>query len=316
MMVSASACFLFLFVYEYIVVVKKLSLRSLVSLYPYLILDTDIWYRKKKIEISQLTAEEKKNYRVVVNDLEAEVSKHNQYFKTLSFVLTEGRTFGILGHLNAGNVELCRKIGGLDKFVLGEIAINGYDLKTQRRKAQKNLSISIQTDPINLSMSAYEYLEVICYCRGVKANRIRNLILEISDMLFMKEIIFYPISTFDPNHIKLLSFAAALIGDIKVMIIDQPTSCLDPISKLAIWNVMTLARSLGKTIIFSTDALSEGEKMSDTMLFLVEGNIVGLSHPTEIRINACMGFYIEIRMAIEGKTPTEIEEKYDLLVPL
>lgn len=302
-------CFVILFLHEYIVVVRKVAFTNIIKLYPYFLPDNDPIYRKKKIAISQLTPSEKQNYRVVINGMEGEVSKHTNSCRTMSWVLEEEKSFGIIGHLNTG-VELCRKIAGLDKFVLGEVTINGFEMRTRRADAQKNLSLSIQSEKICCSMSAYEYLEVLCYCRGVKYQQINPMLLEIFDMLLMGKVMYNPISSFDQCYIKKLSFASALVGKISVMIIDQPTACIDPISKIAIWNAIQFARSIGKTIIFSSDSMSEADSLSDQIMFLLEGSIVGLDSPTDIRIKVCKGFYIELRMASEGKSPTEIEEKY------
>lgn len=308
----ALVSFIFLFVHEYIVIVRKLAPTSIDKLYSYLLPDTEPNYRNKKMAISRLTPLEKEDYRVVIDNLEGEVSKHTNFFKSISFTLRAGECFGIVGHLNAGSVELCRKIGGLDKFSLGEITINGFDISTQRTDAHQFLSISIQQDNINCFMSAYEYLEVLCYCRGIQANKIHGVLSEIFDMLLMTKVMFHSISTFDESYIKKLSFASAFIGKISVMIIDQPTHFLDPISKVAIWNAIIFAKSIGKTIIFSTDSITEAEIISDEAMFLLEGNVVGLSSMTEIRLNSFKGVYIEFRMVIEGgKSAAEIEEKYE-----
>lgn len=313
MSINALLCFVILFLHEYIVIVWKLTPTNLVKLYSYLLPAVDPMLRKRKMEISELTPLEKQSYRVVIDGLEGEVSKHSNLFRTISLVLEEQKCFGIIGHLNAGNVDLCRKIAGLDKFVLGEVTINGFDMSTQRTDAQKHLSVSIQNNKISCSMSAYEYLEVLCYCRGVRGARIRSILLEIFDMLFMRKVMYHSISSFDQSYIKKLSIASALVGNISVMIIDQPTASIDPISKIAIWNAILFARSIGRTIIFSSDSLSEADRLSDEMMFLLEGNVVGLASPTEIRIKSCKGFYIEFRMALEGKTMAEIEEKYEVL---
>lgn len=291
------------------VVVKKFSTKRISKLYPYLLPDTDPEYRRQKIEISQMSEEKKNFYRVIVNNLEGEVSKHTKYFKSLSFVLKPGRCFGIVAHLNAGSLELCKKIAGLDPIVMGEVTVNGKNVFTERIEAQRNLSVSIQKRLINSPMSAYEYLEVLCYCRGVRPKQMPLVIIEVLEMVQMRDLMFNPISSFDRYEIKKLSFAATFIGDIDVIILDQPTAAIDPEAKSSIWNAIFFARSLGKSIVFTTDSLMEAECVCDEMVFLIEGNVVGLSTPVNLRIAFCKGFYIEFRMAIIGSTPMEVEEK-------
>lgn len=287
---------------------KKITKTNIVKLYPYILPDIDITFRKQKIQISQLSDNEKKSYKFIVNGLEGEVSKHSQYFKTMSFALKGSNCFALVTHLNAGTLELCRKMSGIDKSILGEVFVNGIDITTDQRK--KNLSVSIQSDLIPSKMSGFEYLEILCYCRGVKSNQIIQIICEIFDMFNMKSVMLLPLYTYNQCQIKKLSLATAFIGQVDVIVIDQPTVIIDPEAKTCIWNAIRFARSLGKTIIFTTDSISEAEFIADTMLLLVEGSTTGLTSPIALRAAACKGFYFEFRISVEGTTQTEVTEKY------
>lgn len=293
-------------------VVIKVSNNNIVKIFPYLIQDTDIENRKQKLVISQLNDSEKKTFSFIVNGLEGEISKHTNFFKTISFAQKKGKCFGMVTHLNAGTLELCRKMGGIDRFVLGEIYINGFDITNEKCYVQEHLAMSIFSNTIASPLTGFEYLEIIGYSRGVFGSQIENVVCNVFDMLQMRPIMLKPLYTYNECEIKKISFASLFVGNIDVMITDQPTAIIDPESKSCFWEAMLFARSLGKTVIFTTDCFSEAERIADEIMCLVEGGAMGITSPIDMRLQSCKGFYVELRIVIEGSTITEIQDKYIL----
>lgn len=256
-----------------------------------------------------MTEEELKGYRVVVDNIEGEVSKQSKLFRTISFTLLAGKSFGIIGQLNSGRTELCRKIAGYDKFSMGSVYINGLSMNAHRSKVGSMISMAFNYTSIKSEMSGYECLEVLCYSRGVKYQYKRNLLATIITILDMKSIIFNKLKHFRKCEIKKFDLAMALVGNVDVLVIDDPTLRVDAITRQVIWRVINFAKKMGKTVIISTDSVAEADFLVDEIVFLVEGSIYGLSTPLEIRIHSSKGFYIETMLIRNGLTLSDAEDK-------
>lgn len=301
-------CSVVLIVIEYNRIVKKKK-KGMRKLFPYLLFDVHKQYRQKKIEISQLSQKELEGYRIVVDNIEGEISKETNLFRTISFTLTPGKSFGIVGHLNSGRSEFCRKITGYDKFYMGSVYVNGLSITSHLAQANHMIAMAFNYTKIESEMSGYECLEVLFYSRGVHPRYKRNLLASIISILGLKETIFRKLKHFTKCDMKRFNLAMALVGNSDVLVIDDPTLRVDAISRQVIWNVINYAKALGKNVIVSTDSVTEAEFLVDEIIFLVEGNIYGLSTPLEIRVQLSKGFFFETRIIRYGLTQTDVEDK-------
>lgn len=302
-------CSVILIVIEYNQFVRKKSNSGLKKLFPYLLFDIHKQYRKKKIAISQLNQKELEGYTFVVDNIEGEVSKETKLFRTISFTLTRGKAFGIVGHLNSGRDEFCRKITGYDKFYMGSVYVNGLSITSHLAQEKNMIAMAFNYSSIPSEMSGYECLEVLLYSRGVQPRYKRNLLATIISILGLKNTIFRKLKHFTKCDIKRFDLAMALVGNVDVLVIDDPTLRVDATTRKVIWNVINYAKSLGKNVIISTDSLMEAELLADEIIFLLEGNIYGLSTPLEIRVHHSKGFFIETKLVKSGLTLSEVEEK-------
>lgn len=279
---------------EYNIVVRNKPKNTLAELFPYLIVDTDKENRKQKIEIGQLTKSELKKYRLVVENFKGALAPYSKYFRTISFTVKEGESFGVVGPINSGRTDLCRKLAGYDKAVVGSLYINGINIRDKGANAKNMISLAFNNYQIESFMTGYECLEVLCYSRGVKYRR--KLIETLIEVLGLRNVIFRKLKDLAKSDIKKFHLATALIGNADVLILDDPTLRLDSITRQVIWRVIGFAQRLGKSVILSTDSVVEADYFTDKVVFLVEGNVYGLTSLLEVRTLNCNGFFIETRI--------------------
>lgn len=294
--------YVILFAIEYISEIKRVNtLQSKI----YLLKgeEHDASYVREKKRIKELTWVEKNDYRVVVDRLEGEM-KHSSFFPTVSFTLEEGSILGIIGLPNAGRRELCYKIAGLTKYTYGDVFIEGHDLRTFKRSDLEHLSFAFDRRGFSKELSVRNVLCIVCMCRGVPKNLIQPLIDEIMDCLCLRDNMG---SSFSIE--KRVSIALALIGNINIMVLDEPTTQLDPLSRTVIWNTLKFVRSLGKTIIFSASSFYEGQVLTDRILFHVNGGVYGLGPIQELRSRITKAISVEIQLVKDGRNSIEVHEK-------
>lgn len=290
-----------LFLVEYIYEVKKInSYRS--KIYPLKEVEKDPMYVKEKNRIKELTWVEKNDYRVVVDRLEGEM-QHSSFFHTVSFTLDEGEILGIIGLPNAGRRELCYKIAGLSRYTHGDIFIEGRDLRTSSLELP-HLSVAFHKGGFLKGMHVKNVLRVVCMCRGVPNKLISPLINELCHYLSLKD---YLHSNHGMN--RRTNIAIALVANINIMVLDEPTTFMDPLTRDIIWQTLLFARKLGKTIIFSASSFYEAQALSDRIIFHVNGGVYGLGPLQELRSRITKAICVEIQLVRDGRNAQETAEK-------
>ncbi|KAL5276687.1 ABCA3.2 family protein [Megaselia abdita] len=302
--ISPIVYYVILFTIEYIYEVKRIN-RFRSKIYPLKGEEKDKSYKREKQRIRQLTWVEKNDYRVVVDQLEGEM-KHSSFFPTVSFTLEEGHILGIIGLPNAGRRELCYKIAGLSRYTYGDVFIEGHDLRNFKRHDLDHLSFGFHQGGFIKGMSIRNLLCIVCMCRGVPKKLIRPLIKEIMECLCLHDDMG---SSFSIN--RRISTALALIANINIMILDEPTTRLDPLSREIIWQTLLFARKLGKTIIFSASSFYEGEVLADRILFHVDGGVYGLGPIQELKTRVTKAICVEIQLIQDGRSTKELIENYE-----
>ncbi|POZ88308.1 ABC transporter ATP-binding protein [Petrotoga sibirica] len=213
----------------------------------------------------------------------------------ISFHVKEGEIFALLGPNGAGKTTTIKSICGLLVFDEGKIKIKDYDLKTERSKALKQISVVLEG-----SRNLYHRLtpiENIQYFVGIRGKKIsKNEALDILDFLGIKEKANEVVYTLSRGMQQKTALAVCLAADTDVLLLDEPTLGLDVISNVEFRRLLTNVKEKGKSILLSTHDMALVEEIADRVAIINNGKIVVCEDKKKLMdIFSATGYKIKVR---------------------
>jgi ABC-2 type transport system ATP-binding protein len=195
-----------------------------------------------------------------------------EIIKGLSFDLREGEVFGFLGPNGAGKTTTIRMIVGLIKPTSGSINICGYNIESQFQAAMKNLGCIVENPELYPYLSGYNnLLHFARMIEGIGENRIK----EVTELVGLTERIHDKVKTYSLGMRQRLGIAQALLGNPKVLILDEPTNGLDPAGIREVRKfIRYLAEKEGLSVLVSSHLLSEIQLLCDRVAIISKGTII------------------------------------------
>ena len=188
----------------------------------------------------------------------------------LSLEVMRKDIYGFLGPNGSGKSTTIRMMLSLLFPDSGTIEIFGSLLGKNRKNILKNVGAFIEKPDFYEYLSAYKNLEILCVYSGIGKNR--NSIMEILELVGLKDRAFSKVNTFSKGMKQRLGIAQTLLNDPELLILDEPASGLDPSGNRDIRELIRyLNRDKGKTIVLSSHNLSEIEMIANRMLIIKEG---------------------------------------------
>jgi ABC-2 type transport system ATP-binding protein len=206
-----------------------------------------------------------------VNNLKKTIGK-KEIIKGISFDLKEGEVFGFLGPNGAGKTTTIRMLVGLIKPTSGTIKICDYNIQTHFYEALKNLGCIVENPELYPYLSGWNNL--LHFARmldGIGEERIR----EVTELVGLKERIHDKVKTYSLGMRQRLGIAQALLGNPKVLILDEPTNGLDPAGIREMRQfIRYLAEQEGLSVLVSSHLLSEIQLLCDRVAIITRGTII------------------------------------------
>ncbi len=195
-----------------------------------------------------------------------------QAVKGISFNVEENEVLGFLGPNGAGKSTTMNMIVGYLPMTSGTIKINGIDISENPKEAKKLIGYLPEIPPLYPEMRVIEYLKFVAGIKGIKKKDIQAQVDKAMSRLKITDKKNRVIKNLSKGYKQRVGFAQALLGDPKVIILDEPTVGLDPSQTK---EVRDLIKRLGKshTIIFSSHILSEVNAVADRVLIINNGEI-------------------------------------------
>lgn len=190
----------------------------------------------------------------------------------ISFQANDGEILGFLGPNGAGKSTTMNMLTGYISSTDGQALINGIDILEEPMKAKKEIGYLPELPPLYLDMTVKEYLCFIYDLKKCKLPRNTHL-ADICRLVKIEHVYNRMIKNLSKGYRQRVGLAQALVGNPKVLILDEPTVGLDPNQ---IIEIRSLIKKLGKshTVILSTHILSEVQQVCDRIVVINQGNIV------------------------------------------
>lgn len=200
----------------------------------------------------------------------------------ISFEITEGHVYGFLGPNGAGKSTTMNIITGCLSATEGHVLIDGHDIFEEPDQAKRLIGYLPEHPPLYLNESAYDYLRFVGQAKGLRGDTLKAQIDRVMEQTGIAAVQHRRISTLSKGYKQRVGIAQALLGNPKVIILDEPTVGLDPIQ---IIEIRELIKELGKThtVIFSSHILSEVQAICDRILMISKGKLVAFGEPETLR---------------------------------
>ena len=203
----------------------------------------------------------------------------------LSFEIEEGHVYGFLGPNGAGKSTTMNIMTGCLSATSGQVKIDGYDIWEDAKEAKKRIGYLPEQPPLYLSETPLEYLRFVGEAKGLRGADLAAQIESVVGQTKIGPVANRRISALSKGYRQRVGIAQALLGQPKVVILDEPTVGLDPIQ---IIEIRDLIKELGKThtVILSSHILSEVQTMCDQVLIIAAGKLVAFDEPANLEKTA------------------------------
>jgi len=200
----------------------------------------------------------------------------------LNLQINKGECFGLLGPNGAGKSTFISMTYGSVQRTSGDLTVFGFDPKTNSRDIKKRMGVVTQENALDESLTVFENMMIYCAFIGVAKNerkkRVEDL-LEYMNLMHKKDM---PIMALSGGMKRRLVFVRALLGKPELLILDEPTTGLDPAVRHLLWGKVKELHNQGTTIVLTTHYMHEAEVLCNRLVIMNKGLVVGQGSPKEL----------------------------------
>ena len=199
----------------------------------------------------------------------------------ISFTINDGEIVGFLGPNGAGKSTTMNVMTGFIEQTKGEVIINGFDTLKKSKKAKEQIGYMPEGVPVYGDLTIKEFVTYMAELKKVKRDEKKQFVKEAIDKTGLSEIQNKLIKNLSRGQKQRVSLAGALVGNPKVLILDEPTVGLDP---KQITEIRSLIKEIGKkhTVFISSHILSEVSQICNKVVIINKGKIVAVDTPENL----------------------------------
>jgi ABC-2 type transport system ATP-binding protein len=195
-----------------------------------------------------------------------------------------GEVFGFLGPNGAGKSTTVRMLTTLLRPTGGRATVAGFDVVAKAGEVRKRIGVALQDAAIDPLMTGNELLGLQAVLYGIEKHRARQRAGELLERVGLTAAADRRVGTYSGGMRRRLDLALALMHEPVVLFLDEPTTGLDPMSRVALWEeVRYLNRELGTTVLLTTQYLEEADQLADRIAIIDHGRIVREGVPRELK---------------------------------
>jgi len=202
----------------------------------------------------------------------------------LNFSVNHGEVFGLLGPNGAGKSTLLRMLTTLVPPTSGTAIINGFDVVRAANDVRKSIGVIPQALTSDLDLSARENMSIYAKLYSIPREQARRVIDELLAAVDLTPWADKPLKMFSGGMRRRLEIARGLVHSPKIFFLDEPTTGLDPTSRVAVWEMLSrLKRERDLTILMTTHYMDEADKLCDRIAIVDHGKLAALDSPLKLK---------------------------------
>ncbi|MBI2026900.1 MAG: ATP-binding cassette domain-containing protein [Deltaproteobacteria bacterium] len=207
---------------------------------------------------------------------------HFEAVKGIDFNIPKASCFGFLGPNGAGKTTTMSMLYCFVRVTSGSLSIAGLTPPSDEREIKKILGIVPQDNNLDPDLSVFENLVVYARYYGLSLKQSKNKIEELLDFFELGEKRNVRIPQLSGGMKRRLVLARALLHDPKIIILDEPTTGLDPQARHLIWERLESLKKTGKTFVLTTHYMDEAERLCDELVLMDQGKILEQNTPHKL----------------------------------
>ena len=204
--------------------------------------------------------------------------------KEVSFTVHTGEIFGLLGPNGAGKTTLIRMMTTLTPPTSGSAEVGGHDVVSDADGVRHAIGVIPQALTSDPELTARENMMIHAKLYGLTSAQRAQTIPQLLESVGLTEFSDKLVGSFSGGMRRRLEIARGLVHSPKIMFLDEPTTGLDPVSRTAVWEMITkLKASAGLTILLTTHYMDEADKLCDRIAIVDHGTLVALDTPAQLK---------------------------------
>jgi lipooligosaccharide transport system ATP-binding protein len=219
----------------------------------------------------------------------------------ISFEIVTGQCFGLLGPNGAGKSTTMRMLCCLTSRDEGQLEVLGRDPDREPRALKQRLGVVAQDINLDLELTVRENLLIYARYFALSRARARAQADELLEFVRLQERANEPVDSLSGGLQRRLQIARALVNDPDLVLLDEPTTGLDPQARHAVWERLRELRQRGVTIVLTTHYMDEAEQLCDRIVIMDEGRIIRDGPPAELVHNDVGREVLELRMSADDR---------------
>ncbi|XP_071081909.1 phospholipid-transporting ATPase ABCA3-like [Haliotis cracherodii] len=281
--------------------------------------DADV--AEEQLRVSRISAGEQGSDALILKDL---YKRYGNFVAVdhLSIGIPEKECFGLLGQNGAGKTTTFKMMTGDVMLTSGNAFLWSYDIKNNTQKVQENMGYCPQFDALIDQMTGRETLTMYARLKGVPENRIKGVCDNLLDIMLLAQYGDKPAGTYSGGNKRKLSTAIALVGDPAFIMLDEPSTGMDPKARRQLWNVLSKVRECGRTLVLTSHSMEECDALCTRLAIMVNGQFVCLGTPQHLKNKFGQGYTLIAKMgnvtvqlgASEETSPAPTQPLIDFLV--
>lgn len=215
-------------------------------------------------------------YVLQVEDLQVRYG-NVQAVKSVSFGVRPGEIFGLLGPNGAGKTSTLSAIEGLLTPNAGTITVDGYNITSHPLHARASMGVQLQANSFQAELTITEIVQLYAGIYGVSLNS--AVLQQMLDRIGLADAANRRYGQLSGGQQQRVSLLIAIVHDPKLVLLDEPTTGLDPQSRRALWERIEALRTQGHGILLTTHSMEEAESVCDRIAIIDHGCIIAIDTP-------------------------------------
>lgn len=235
---------------------------------------------------------------LMVDNLQKKFSRNFTAVRGVNFIVKPGECFGVLGVNGAGKTTTFRLLTGDLIPTQGDCVALDTRMSLNSKKYQSHIGYCPQFDALNEVLTAEEILTLFATLRGISQSEIEKEVNFWLSELNLESLRSRRCGYFSGGVKRRLSTAAALIGDPKLVVLDEPTSGVDPVSRRNLWSALMKCRRKGQSIIVTSHSMDECEEICDRLTIMVSGKMKCIGSIPHLKKKFGQGYTVMIKLKL------------------
>ncbi|XP_065346232.1 phospholipid-transporting ATPase ABCA1-like [Cloeon dipterum] len=235
---------------------------------------------------------------LAVKSLQKRFGQKDRFFavKGVSFRVERGECFGLLGVNGAGKSTTFKMLTGAVRPTNGDASLRQFTLKSELRKFLTGIGYCPQTNAQLGVLTGRETLHLFARLRGMPRDQIKEVVNKWLVALGLMEYANRPAGTYSGGNQRKLSAGIALIGESPVVLLDEPTSGVDPAARRQLWQVLASCQKAGQSIVLTSHNMDECEALCSRLAIMVAGKLVCLGPIGHLKNKFGQGYTLMVKV--------------------